>query len=399
MVKNSTQKSIIAEEMTVLVFSGYYLPGYKGGGPIKTIKNLISQTSKTISYKVITLDRDLGATSAYNNIEPNRWNEIREAKVFYTSPSPIGIKQILKLLIEEDHDIVYLNSFFSTRFSFFPLLLSKFLKQQVVLGPRGEFSPGALKLKPKKKELFIKAYKLFGLPKDIVFQASSEYEAEDIKKLLGEDTDIVIAEDIGSQEFVTNIPKREQIMKAVFISRISPMKNLAFALEILNKVKGYLVYDIYGPIEDEPYWRKCQKIIADLPPNISVRYKGEVKPENVISVLSKYDFFFMPTQGENYGHVIAEALCAALPLVISDTTPWRNLKRSGIGWDLPLDNPNAFIEAIDQLIKMSNNEHNKMRQTVLNWAKEKFAQREAIEANIAMFRYAYNKKKGINNVI
>lgn len=389
----------MSDHINILVFTSFYSPGYKGGGPIKTIKNLISQTSKTVSFKVITLDRDLGETEAYSNIEHNTWNTVGESEVFYIPPGLKGLKEILKILTKEDYDIVYFNSFFSPKFSFLPLLVSKLLNRKVVLGPRGEFSEGALRLKSKKKKVFIEAYKLLRLPHGIVFQASSEYEAEDIRKVLGPKTDIFIAEDIGAQDFAENLPGRERTTKAVFISRISPMKNLDLALNILKKVKKPLLYDIYGPIEDELYWQKCQNVIAELPSNISVQYKGELIPDHVVSTLSSYDFFFMPTKGENYGHVIAEALCAGLPLLISDATPWRDLEGLGIGWDLPLDNLDAFSKIIDEIIEMSDDQHHKMRENALNWAKDKFAQRDAIEANIAMFRYTYNKQKGINNAI
>ena len=114
--------------------------------------------------------------------------------------------------------------------------------------------------------------------------------------------------------------------------------------------------------------------------------------QGTTATLSAYDMFFMPTKGENYGHVIAEALCAGLPILIADTTPWRNLQEQGIGWDLPLNDPNAFSTAIDQLALMPAEQHVQMRETVLAWAKNKFSQRDAIDANIAMFRYAYEKK-------
>ena len=377
--------------MKILTFSNFYLPGYKGGGPIKTIKNLIYHTSDLLSYKVVTLDRDLGDASAYTNINLDSWNDLGCSQVFYSQMGFGGIKQILGLLIKENYDVVYLNSFFSPTFSVLPLIIAKTLRQKIIVGPRGEFSEGALSLKSRKKNTFIKLYKLLNLHRGTIYQASSIYEAEDIKRVLGSDMDIVIAEDIGAQEYAKNIAIREQIIKAVFISRISPMKNLGFALEILKSVQNPLVYDIYGPIEDQSYWQHCQSIIADLPSHIDVQYKGELTPEQVVPTLSLYDFFFMPTKGENYGHVIAEALCAGLPLLIADTTPWRNLKRQGIGWDLSLSNPDAFSTAIHELALMSPDEHRQMREKVLEWAKDKFSQRDAIEANIAMFEYAANK--------
>ena len=381
----------VFKSMSVLLFTGYYLPGYKGGGPIKTIKNLVKQVEQDIIFKIITSDRDLGDDLAYNSVSCGAWNRVGSEKVFYTQLGFTGYKQIFKILSEKNYDIVYLNSFFSVRFSFIPLLIAKAFNKKIILGPRGEFSEGALSLKSRKKDTFIKLYKLLNLHRGTIYQASSIYEAEDIRRVLGSDMDIVIAEDIGAQEFAKDIAIREQIITAVFISRISPKKNLGFALETLKSVQNPLVYDIYGPIEDQSYWQHCQSIIADLPSHIDVQYKGELMPEQVVPTLSSYDFFFMPTKGENYGHVIAEALCAGLPLLISDATPWRNLSEQSLGWDLPLDNPSAFSRAIDNLALMSNDDHHEMRKNVLKWARNKFSQRDAIDANIAMFEYAANK--------
>lgn len=378
--------------MKVLIFTGFYLPGYKGGGPIKTIKNLMHKLGDEVSFKLITSDRDLGDTHSYSSVNCGKWNAVENVEVFYTSPSLTGYKQIIKIISEKNFDIIYLNSFFSIRFSFVPMLIAKNLNKKIIVGPRGEFSEGALSLKTQKKVLFIKLYKSLNLHRGTVFQASSNYEAEDIRKVLGFNVDIFIAEDIGAQEFVETLPIRNiETLNMVFVSRISPMKNLLTALEILKTVEQSVSYDIYGPIEDEEYWAKCEAVIKMLPINIQVEYKGELYPNQVVSTLSQYDAFFMPTKGENYGHVIAEALCAGLPIIIADTTPWRNLQELGIGWDLPLDNSKAFSNAVDQLATMSADEHHQMRKKVLAWAKNKFSQRDAIEANIAMFEYAANK--------
>ena len=381
------------QPLQVLTFAGVFLPGYKGGGPIKTIKNLFEQAGKDISFKLVTSDRDLGDAKPYTSVACGEWNEVGNASVFYAQPSKQGYRQIAGILREKNYDVVYLNSFFSPRFSFFPLLLAKALRQKVVLAPRGEFSEGALSLKSTKKHIFITVSKLLGFHRGTVFQVSSNYEAEDIRQALGPNVDTQVAENIGAQEFAENLkPRQSGPLKAVFVSRISPKKNLLVAIKMLQKVQQPLVYDIYGPIEDQDYWRDCEKAIAALPPHIQVQHKGTLNPDEVVKTLEKYDVFFFPTKGENYGHVIAEALCAGLPIVIADTTPWRNLQNLGIGWDLPLNNPDAFNAALDELAIMPAEDHMHMRQNVLSWAKNKFSQRDAIEANIALFKYAYEKK-------
>jgi len=378
--------------MKVLLFSAYYLPGYKGGGPIKTVANLINMTFDVVEYKVVTGDRDLGDTHSYSDVTHGKWNCLSNCSIFYLGSGIQGILNIILNIFKCKKDIVYLNSFFSVKFSFIPLLIAKAFKRKVVIGPRGEFSKGALSLKFKKKNIYIKLYKILRLHKGIVFQASSEYEAEDIRRILGPNVDVFIAEDVGAQDFASTLPARKNdMLSVVFISRISPMKNLLGALEMLKDVKQPMLYHIYGPIEDLDYWSNCKSVIKTLPPHVQVEYKGELTPDRVVKTLAVYDVFFMPTKGEAYGHVIAEALCSGLPILIADTTPWRNLQKMGIGWDLPLGQPEEFSATLDKLAVTSIGDYQKMRETVLAWAKNKFSQRDAIEANIAMFRYANEK--------
>lgn len=377
----------------VLAFTSFYLPGYKGGGPIKTIQNLTNQTSSELKFKLITRDRDLGDTVPYSSVTSGVWYQIGNASVFFVCSGKAAYVQIVRQFLAINYDVVYVNSFFSPCFSFFPLILAKVLRKSVVVAPRGEFSEGALSFKSGKKRVFIRVFKLLGLHRGTVFQVSSDFEAEDIRRALGKNLDIQVAENIGAQEFTDRLPLRaEKPLKAVFISRISPKKNLLAALKILQQVQQPLIYDIYGPIEDRDYWAECEKALADLSPHIQVQHRGLLNPDDVVKVLANYDVFFFPTKGENYGHVIAEALCAGLPLLIANTTPWRNLEEQGIGWDIPLNNPETFSAVLDELASMPADEHQKMRERVLAWAKNKFSQRDAVEANIALFKYAYEKK-------
>lgn len=381
--------------MRILTFSAYYLPGYKGGGPIKTIKNLFDTTGNAnIRYRLITGDRDLGDTEPFRSVNLNEWNHIGNAGVYYASSGISGLWQIKRIIDLSDYDVIYVNSFFSFRFSIFPQILSRLKRQVVIVGPRGEFSVGALKEKLFKKKFFIVFYKLLGFQRNVVFQASSEYEAKDIKRVLGTNVDIKIAEDIGAKEFTTRIEKKQKNkISIVFISRISPKKNLLQAIDILKKVKEPVDYDIYGPVEDKEYWVKCEAAIKKMPSHVQVRYKGLLKPDQVINTMASYDMFFMPTLGENYGHVIAEAFCAGLPALISDTTPWRQLEEKGIGWDIPLCVPEKFVDIINKFAILSDEKHAKKSAHVLDWAKDKFSQRDAMEANISMFKYAYEKSR------
>ena len=67
--------------------------------------------------------------------------------------------------------------------------------------------------------------------------------------------------------------------------------------------------------------------------NIRVEFKGPIPYTQVFGTLQQYHLFVLPTLGENYGHVIYEALSAGEPVPISDQTPWRKSgkRKSGLG--------------------------------------------------------------------
>lgn len=45
--------------------------------------------------------------------------------------------------------------------------------------------------------------------------------------------------------------------------------------------------------------------------------------------------FVLPSHSENFGLVIAEALAAGVPALVTDTTPWQGLARTDAGWCVP----------------------------------------------------------------
>jgi glycosyltransferase involved in cell wall biosynthesis len=87
-----------------------------------------------------------------------------------------------------------------------------------------------------------------------------------------------------------------------------------------------------------------------------VHYEGPVKNEEVCSLIQLHHLFVLPTFGENFGHAIFEALAAGRPVLISDQTPWRRLEQQRAGWDLPLDDPQAFINVIQNVAQMNSSD-------------------------------------------
>jgi glycosyltransferase involved in cell wall biosynthesis len=353
---------------TVLVLVRHYLPGYKCG-PIRSIANLVGALGAELDFRVVTLDRDVGDTAPYPDVRVDgSWHSVGCAHVLYLSPAQRSAANLARILRHTPHDALYLNSAFDPHFALRPLILRRLglvPRMPCLIAPRGEFSPGALQLKAWKKRPFLEVARMTGLYKGLTWQASSRFERQDIERVLGAGaSDVEIAHNITARSVADGIFSSRQPgkpLRVCFLSRISPKKNLIFALEVLRRVQQPVRFDIYGPIEDERYWSRCQRAIQQLPDSVIASYGGSVAHADVLPLLAGYDLYFLPTLGENFGHSIYEALAAGTPVLIADTTPFRELAGAGAGWELPLADPDAFVRTIELVAAFPDEEHAKMR--------------------------------------
>lgn len=385
----------MVDRTRVLVFSGTFLPGFKAGGPIRSISNLIRRLGDRFDFLVVTRDRDMGDTVPYSGIRIGGWNQVEGCKVFYLAEEHISVAVILKLVRESGADLIYLNSFFDSIFTqrvMWAQRLGRLNGAVVCIAPRGEFSEGAMAQKRLKKKLFTALAKVIGLYKGVHWQASSELEAADIQRELPwvKREAISIALNLtpprnpGYVLESRKAPDTDELVIA-FLSRIVPKKNLSFALEALAQVKAPVCFLVFGTREDDAYWKVCVELIERLPPNVRVVYRGFVHPDAVPAGLAEADLFFFPTLGENYGHVIHEALCAGLPVLLSDQTPWGKVVDKQVGWIHPLADVAPYARSIDAYWAMSANARAAMAQRAIAYGDEVARNDSAVQDNIRMF--------------
>lgn len=378
---------------TILILTGHYLPGYKAGGPLRSIANLAARLGDEFAFLVLTSDRDLGDNAPYPNLAPEPWVPLGKVRVRYVPPKAQSLFRMARIIRSTHYDVLYLNSFFSPRLTILPLIarrLGLVPRRPLVIAPRGEFSDGALELKAAKKRAYLAIAKAMGLISDVTWQASSDHEAKDIRRALGPlARRLHVAIDLPEplpEAPPTHEPRTPGApLRLVFLSRISPMKNLDYALKVLAQVRAPVVFSIYGPAEDAAYAAECRKLAAALPSHVQVRWAGATGPAEVPRIMADHDLFFLPTRGENFGHVIAEALGAGTPVLISDATPWRHLRRLGVGDDFPLAKPAAFGAAIDRTAALSPTDAAEQRARAFAYALGRQLDGADVEANRRLF--------------
>jgi len=340
---------------TVLIFVPNYFPGYMSGGIARTVLNTVEWLGDEFTFLIVTRDRDLGSDRPYEGVPRGQWLPMGRSKVRYLAPDELGMSALVDLVNGTPHDILHLNSFFDSVFTIKLLLarrLGRLNSPQVVMSPRGEFVEGPLRIKYPKKKLYIELSRMAGFYRGLQWHASSPHEAEGIAKALrlGQET-VRSALDLPIRDTAPTLapPSGDGQLKVVFLSRLTREKNLDGALRILQQVAQPMSFDIIGPKEDPTYWRECEALLQQLPAHVQARYLGPVAPEEVFDRLAGYDVFLFPSHGENYGHVIAESISVGTRVLLSQTTPWRNLDADGVGWDLDLADLAAFARVLDDL--------------------------------------------------
>lgn len=381
----------------ILILLPVYLPGYKSGGPIRTISNIVNACSDHFEFSIICKDRDAGDFDSYENISIDDWNKVGASRVFYASENKRNYFSFYDLIKVSDSNLVYLNSFFNYNFTLRPLLINiLFHKKPVLLCPRGELSDGALNIKSLKKQFYIKLFKLIMLHKRVTWQATSRQEEREIRKVFGRSVDVWFSENIARPKIAElPFPAKPKTLRVVFLSRISKKKNLLGAIQALKFVSARVQFNVYGPAsrdEDIYYLNRCKSIVEELPENIKVSFCGDVPNHKVGEVLKHHDLFFLPTEGENFGHVIFEALASGLPLLISNTTPWERLEQFGIGWNLGVHDYEGYANYIDKVAAMPASEHSEFRFRALQFAKNYLISNRSVADTKNMFSAVANEE-------
>ncbi|WP_326549519.1 glycosyltransferase family 4 protein [Micromonospora sp. NBC_01813] len=340
------------EPFRVLVTANYFAPGWRAGGPVRSISDVLDTASADIETTLLTRDHDLGTSEPYPDLS-GRWVQFGRTKIFYLGVRrPAHWRLLWRQLRSTRFDLLYVNSVWST-FSILPIAMARLGLLRVghiLVAPRGEFGAGALRLHRTRKRIFLAGWRWMLSRPQVLWHAATPIEAADIRRVLPRARIGVIAVSSGPvpAQNPARLPTTEHA-RLVFIGRISPMKNLDLVLAALAHVPVPVSLDIYGPVGDPGYWQRCRQLLDALPDSATVEYRGELRPDQVRETFSRYDAFVLPTRGENFGNAIAESLSAYCPVVCSDRTPWTSVLHDGGGLVLTELTPSALGDLVTRV--------------------------------------------------
>jgi len=346
----------------ILVFIDWFLPGYRAGGPVQSVANLVNFLQENYQFDIITRNTDYMESIPYYNVKANCWTKYdKNIRIYYMSKENLNFFHLKNFFKNKNYDHIYITGIYSRYFSIFPLLLARYYKHShIIVASRGMLSPGAIGVKSFRKKLYLSIGRILNLFKGINFHVSTPMEDENVKQFFPRNRTI-ISQNLPRINQSEYSPITKDKLRILFLGRVSPEKNLLYAIERLKEIKNAKIeFAVYGTVYDKKYWKECKNIVKLLPENIKFKYKGSLVPTKVMAKIQEYHLLFLPSNGENFGHSIYECLSVGRPVLISDNTPWQNLQTKKVGWDFSLIQKKQFSAAIENLYKMPQNEYDEL---------------------------------------
>jgi glycosyltransferase involved in cell wall biosynthesis len=206
----------------------------------------------------------------------------------------------------------------------------------------------ALSQKSTKKRVFIGLAKILGLWKGITWHATSEEEVNRIRKIVSNQAKIKLLSNVPHINPRLSIPAWSHKQDWLLVARMSPEKGVLESIQWLSthSIADRVTLHVVGPIENKDYYRSCADWVARHP-TLNVIFHDALPFEEIIALKEKCHVFYLATKGENFGHAIAEALLSGMPVIISDRTPWKELREANVGW-VSKWNESAFHAVFDE---------------------------------------------------
>lgn len=344
----------------LLITPGFY-PAVKYGGPVTSLVNFVHALSRDIDVHVLTLNNDFKSGEQLVDC-PGQWMDFGNARVMYLPGKDFSHRTVWELYSSVEADFIYLNGYYSASVSMPTIIACRRHSIPLLMAFRGELLPGAVSQKRLKKLLFICMTRhLF--KREWVFQATSEAEVQAICHRIGCARDrVALLENFPAlyDGYKRGKSKTPGSLSLIYMARIHPGKNLFVALKALSKVRGSIAFNIYGPVEDESYWRDCSELMRQMPQEIRIEYRGICHGSCIESAYEHSQAMILPTRTENYGQTIVESMLCGCPVVISDRTPWNEINDYRSGWAIPLTEEESFTAALQALVDMDQSEYDEL---------------------------------------
>jgi glycosyltransferase involved in cell wall biosynthesis len=296
------------------------------GGPSTCTYTLLKGLqNSTIRADILTLDSKKNAivgNDSFINLVAN------DVKTFFLYSQ--NFKNYLQQ--HNDYDLYHINGLWT-----YPVhATAKYARQHnkpYIITPHGMLYSNALQFSAWKKKLALSAFQQNDLKQAICLHATSLSEIRHIRDF-GLTNPIALIPNCLNINSTVDIRNTENRIKRFgFVGRINRIKNIDILLKSWAKLSN-LMTDVELVIigsGDSDYEKELQQYVQDNTLK-NITFYGFLTGNELATTIYSLDFLILPSQSENFGMVVPEALIKGIPVIASKGTPWEELNTHGCGW-------------------------------------------------------------------
>lgn len=275
--------------------------------------------------------------------------------------SPYGYsRNIRQALLASDYDIYHTNGLWM-HCNHITCSIARKKGKPYIITPHGMLYPAAIKRSYWKKWPLIKLF----FKKDILqascIHATCMQEMENIRAFGYKGPIAVIGNPANIPPYIDDLKGREKERRFStfgFLGRLHPRKkveNLLYGVALCTPEIRDLIRLIIMGKGEEQYEQFLRKEVARLNLKKNVEFKGFINGREKFEQLSQLDALFVPSDFENFGMIVTEALACKTPVFASLGTPWEELNKRNCGWWMERT-PENIAKVMTQITDMTTEE-------------------------------------------
>lgn len=203
-----------------------------------------------------------------------------------------------------------------------------------VITPHGMLYPQALARSAWKKKLLLN---LGGVEKDLrhatCIHATCDVEMKHYRDLGYTNPVAIIPNPVPIPSFINELSSDRPTKRIGFLGRLHPRKNVKGLIEawisLGNEIKDAQLI-IMGKGDDE-YEATLKTLVRQHGLN-NVQFSGFITGRDKFECLASLTALCVPSDFENFGMIVTEALSVGTPVIASLGTPWQELNTKHCGW-------------------------------------------------------------------
>lgn len=308
----------------------------QSGGTSRVVVDLADALANQSSIKPYLVTQALLATPTLPSVSP------RVQRIISLAQSPISLgfglplRRALRSLPKRPEASLIHNHGLWLAVNHWASRFSRKHGIPMIIQPHGMLEPWALNHRALKKRIAMALFQRGDLHAAKALIATSHEEYSNIRKLGFRQPIALIANgvkiDFADNAVIRSLPRNGNTRTALFMSRIHPIKGLENLVRAWAQVAPpEWCLRIAGP-DEEGHLQKIMRLVSELGIDKSFEYVGAIDTEAKSIIYRDADLFVLPTYGENFGVVVAEALAHGLPVITTRGAPWADLETFDCGW-------------------------------------------------------------------